>query len=193
MCCMGIKGWSYWQHPFSITIDISLWSKYKGLVIGSETGWKGLDEQFFPLHIRSQRQQSLPDLQESGKYPAWPVVRASHAIVQHIWKENKVALGRTALGGGECVLMDMDWGCRGITRDCSSYSLTQKPCLMQGKCRFWIRSQPLTPFYLHYFHVTKAMTLHRPLILVYWGPRHFSFLFLLFFFELEEQDVYFYS
>lgn len=71
--------------------------------MGSETEWKGLDEQVFPLHTVSQRQQRLPDLQESGKDPAWPIVRASCAIVQHIWKENKVALGRTSGKGRVCL------------------------------------------------------------------------------------------
>lgn len=91
--------------------------KIQGLVIGSETGWKGLEEKFFPWTIGkpnsiSQRQQSLPDLQESGQDPAWPVVRASHAIGQSIWKGNKVDLGITAWGERECVLMDTYWDCR---------------------------------------------------------------------------------
>lgn len=94
--------------------------KIQGLVVGSETGWKGLDEQFFPLNNRqlkkpnsiSQRQLSLPDLQESGQDPAWPAVRASHATGQSIWKGNKAALGITAWGGRACVLMDTYWDCR---------------------------------------------------------------------------------
>lgn len=186
MCCMGITGWGYWQHSFCITIDISLWSKYKGLLIGSESGWKGLDEQFLSLHIISQRQQSLPDLQESGKYPTWPVARANCAIVQRIWEENKVALGRTALGGGECVLMDMYWGCRGTIGACISYILAQKPCLMQSKCRFWIRPQPLSPFYLHYFHVTKVIDNYPYIDLSSWCTEVLdTFLFCFFFFSLN--------
>lgn len=78
----------------------------------SESGWKGLDEHFFfPLHIISQRRQSLPDLEEPGKHPACPVARASCARVQHIWKENKVALGRAALGGDGV----SGWKCTRVT------------------------------------------------------------------------------
>lgn len=60
-----------------------------------------MDEQFFPLNNRQAKfqqpkQQSLPDLQESGQDPAGSVVRASHSTGQSIWKGNKIALGITA-------------------------------------------------------------------------------------------------
>lgn len=85
-------------------------------------------------------------------------------------------------------------GLQGIIRDSRSYMLAQKPCLMQGKCRFGTRLQPLTSFYLHYFHVTKAIDNYPYINLSSWCTEViFTFLFFPFFFELEDWDVSFYS